>query len=94
MLTKLNMKQQKKIESNYRRLTFLLLSLFWVLNLLHSQEIEIKGTVIDESGIPIPGVTILLTGTVNQSKNGNNLKGTTTDFDGNYTIKIDDRNNS
>ena len=68
--------------------------MFCFFNLLHSQEIEIKGTVIDESGIPIPGVTILLTGTVDQSKNGNNLKGTTTDFDGNYSIKIDDRNNS
>ena len=88
------MKQQKRIKSNHRRFTIILFLLFCFFNLLHSQEIEIKGTVIDESGIPIPGVTILLTGTVDQSKNGNNLKGTTTDFDGNYSVKIDDRNNS
>ena len=88
------MKQQKKIESNYRSLTLLLFSLFCFFNLLHAQEIEIKGSVIDEVGIPIPGVTILLIGTTDQSKTGNNFKGTTTDFDGNYSIKIDNRNNS
>ena len=42
------MKQQKKIESNYRSLTLLLFSLFCFFNLLHAQEIEIKGSVIDE----------------------------------------------
>ena len=88
------MKQQKKIESNYRSLTLLLFSLLCFFNALHAQEIEIKGSVIDEVGIPIPGVTILLIGTTDQSKTGNNFKGTTTDFDGNYSIKIDNRNNS
>ena len=88
------MKQQKEIESKYRILTIILFSLFCFFNFLHSQEIEIKGTVVDESGIPIPGVTILLIGTTDQPKTGDNLKGTTTDFDGNYSIKIDDTNNS
>ena len=37
----------------------------------------ISGTVTDDSGMPLPGVSIVVTG-----KN----KGTTTDFDGNYTI--------
>ena len=86
------MKQQKEIESKYRILTIILFSLFCFFNFLHSQEIEIKGTVIDESGIPIPGVTILLIGTTDQPETGDNLKGTTTDFDGNYSIKIDDTN--
>lgn len=38
----------------------------------------IKGKVTDESGAPIPGVTILLQGTTS---------GTVTDIDGNYTIE-------
>ncbi|MFV5703794.1 TonB-dependent receptor domain-containing protein [Flavobacterium sp. XS2P12] len=37
----------------------------------------IKGRVVDDSGQPLPGVTILVKGTT---------KGTTTDADGNYTI--------
>ncbi|MEC3906893.1 carboxypeptidase-like regulatory domain-containing protein [Tamlana sp. 2201CG12-4] len=38
----------------------------------------ISGTVFDESGHPIPGVTIVIKGTT---------RGTTTDFDGNFSIK-------
>ena len=68
------MKQQKKIENNYRSSILLLFSLFCFFNLLHSQEIEIKGTVTDEVGIPIPGVTVLLIGTADQPKTANNLK--------------------
>ncbi|ASO03759.1 TonB-dependent receptor SusC [Arenibacter algicola] len=37
----------------------------------------ITGLVSDESGLPLPGVTVVVLGTVN---------GTTTDFDGNYSI--------
>lgn len=42
---------------------------------------EISGTVTDSSGEPLPGVNIF-------EKNTNN--GTTTDFDGNYTISVGD----
>ncbi|MBR9854517.1 MAG: SusC/RagA family TonB-linked outer membrane protein, partial [Algicola sp.] len=38
---------------------------------------SVSGTVSDVSGTPLPGVTIVVSGTSN---------GTTTDFDGNYTI--------
>ncbi|WP_093303076.1 SusC/RagA family TonB-linked outer membrane protein [Salegentibacter agarivorans] len=38
---------------------------------------EISGTVVDESNMPLPGVTVLI-------KNTNN--GTATDFDGNYSL--------
>jgi len=38
---------------------------------------KISGTVSDESGMPLPGVNIVVKGTTN---------GTQTDFDGNYTI--------
>ena len=38
---------------------------------------EISGTVTDPNGVPLPGVTVMVVGTSN---------GTTTDFDGAYTI--------
>ncbi|MBJ6366670.1 TonB-dependent receptor [Snuella sp. CAU 1569] len=47
------------------------------------QEREIKGTVVDETNTPLLGVTILVKGT---------SIGTTTDFDGNYTIKVKELN--
>ncbi len=42
-----------------------------------SQEKTISGNVTDTSGMPLPGVTVLVLGTSN---------GTSTDFDGNYTL--------
>ena len=39
----------------------------------------VTGTITDEAGNPIPGVTILIVGT-NQ--------GTTSDFDGNFTLNV------
>lgn len=43
----------------------------------HAQSFSVSGNVTDESGIPLLGVNVLVK---NQSR------GTTTDFDGNYTI--------
>lgn len=42
-----------------------------------AQERTITGTVVDEDGLPLPGVTVLIKGT---------NTGTQTDFDGNYSI--------
>ncbi|TXN34718.1 SusC/RagA family TonB-linked outer membrane protein [Flagellimonas hymeniacidonis] len=42
-----------------------------------SQEKTITGTIIDQTGIPLPGVNIVVDGTTN---------GTQSDFDGNYSI--------
>ena len=42
----------------------------------------VRGTVTDESGEPLPGVTVRL--------KGSNTVGTITDFDGNYTLDIPD----
>ena len=39
---------------------------------------NISGTITDQDGLPLPGVNVLVKGTSN---------GTTTDFDGNYTIQ-------
>lgn len=57
--------------------------IFCLLSVLFSvyaqaQDVVIKGKVIDESGLPIPGASILIKGTSNA---------TATDLDGNYQIK-------
>ncbi|GAA4298374.1 SusC/RagA family TonB-linked outer membrane protein [Aestuariibaculum suncheonense] len=43
------------------------------------QSIKITGQVLDQTGLPIPGVTVLIKGT---------LKGVSTDFDGKYSIVV------
>jgi TonB-dependent starch-binding outer membrane protein SusC len=44
----------------------------------HAQDITVKGKVVDEKGMSVPGASILIQGTKN---------GTSTDFDGSYSIK-------
>ena len=61
--------------------TFKLLCLLFLLPLSVLSQNPISGSVLDEKGIPIPGVNILIE---------NTQRGTTTDFDGNYTIDISD----
>ena len=59
-----------------KKLSFFLLMILTVQ--LYGQEIDVSGTVIDKaSGLPIPGVNILVK---------NTTTGTSTDFDGNYTL--------
>src|SRR5210317_1089859 len=55
----------------------LTLLLAFVVQLTFAQEKTISGTVSDNSGLPLPGVNIIVKGTTN---------GTQTDFDGNYSI--------
>jgi len=55
----------------------LTLFLAFVVQFTFAQEKTISGTVSDETGLPLPGVNIIVKGTTN---------GTQTDFDGNYTI--------
>ncbi|MCK5781837.1 MAG: TonB-dependent receptor [Flavobacteriales bacterium] len=57
-------------------MSLVLLTLFSFSNLFAQ---NVSGVVIDESGIPLPGASVLVVGTTN---------GTTTDFDGNYSIDI------
>jgi len=45
-----------------------------------AQDVSIKGKVIDESGLPIPGASVLIKGTT---------KATSSDMDGNFQIKAD-----
>ncbi|MFC6859885.1 SusC/RagA family TonB-linked outer membrane protein [Zunongwangia atlantica] len=60
-----------------------LLTLFMVLvvQLAFAQEKLITGTVIDEEGLPLPGVNVIEKGTSN---------GVQTDFDGNYSIRVEE----
>ena len=56
----------------------LTLLLAFVVQLTFAQEKTISGTVSDNSGLPLPGVNIIVKGTTN---------GTQTDFDGNYNCQ-------
>lgn len=49
--------------------------------ILLAQQSSVSGTVTDESGEPLPGVNVIEQGTTN---------GTSTDFDGNFSIEISD----
>ncbi|WP_222984958.1 SusC/RagA family TonB-linked outer membrane protein [Flagellimonas meishanensis] len=62
-----------KVKKLFGTLVFVLLCMATA----RSQEKTITGTIIDQAGIPLPGVNILVEGTTN---------GTQSDFDGNYAI--------
>lgn len=57
-----------------------ILTLFLALfvQILFAQQQTVSGTVTDDTGLPLPGATVLIKGTTT---------GKTTDFDGNYSIK-------
>ncbi|SHJ45951.1 SusC/RagA family TonB-linked outer membrane protein [Pseudozobellia thermophila] len=65
--------------NKYKQTTVLLL--LFMFNVAWGQEGVISGTVIDQNGLPLPGVNILVQGTT---------RGTQTDFDGKYTIAADE----
>ena len=55
--------------------------LLWMMGLAFAlAQQTVSGVVTDDQGIPLPGATILEVGTTN---------GTTSDFDGNFTIEVD-----
>ncbi|WP_372792282.1 TonB-dependent receptor domain-containing protein [Lutibacter sp.] len=59
-----------------------ILSLFTMA--IYAQSYQVSGTVVDSDSQPLPGVTVTIEGT---------SRGTTTDFDGNYTIKVESSEN-
>ena len=63
----------KKFKNNFFVVLFLVFSSF-----IFAQS-EVSGIISDSEGNPIPGATIIVDGTTN---------GTTSDFDGNYTISV------
>jgi TonB-linked SusC/RagA family outer membrane protein len=63
----------------------LLLALLFLIGFSgYSQELAIQGTVTDKAGAPLPGVSILIKGTV---------VGTVTDIEGKYSINANTENN-
>ncbi|MFD1094119.1 SusC/RagA family TonB-linked outer membrane protein [Salegentibacter chungangensis] len=59
----------------------LTLLLAFVVHLSYAQEKTVSGTVTDDAGLPLLGVNVIEKGTNN---------GTQTDFDGNYSIKVEE----
>ncbi|MDZ7737838.1 MAG: TonB-dependent receptor [Bacteroidales bacterium] len=62
-----------------KRFRILLLVFMCLPAVLYGQEREITGTVTDEQGVTLPGVTVTVEGTT---------RGTSTDMDGKYTISV------
>ncbi|MEA1784823.1 SusC/RagA family TonB-linked outer membrane protein [Arenibacter sp. GZD96] len=56
---------------------FTVIALLFLNSITAQQSITIRGTATDDGGLPLPGVNVVEKGTAN---------GTSTDFDGNYTI--------
>ena len=56
----------------------LTLCLAFTMQFSFAQEKTVTGTVTDQNGLPLPGVNVVVKGTIT---------GTQTDFDGNYAIK-------
>ncbi|WP_420574075.1 YfbK domain-containing protein [Kordia sp.] len=58
----------------------LILLMLMVSSQAWTKQIEVSGTITDETGMPLPGASVLVKGTT---------IGTTTDFDGNYKISAE-----
>ncbi|RCW89961.1 SusC/RagA family TonB-linked outer membrane protein [Winogradskyella arenosi] len=65
------------MKTKFSRILTLLLA--FVVQVTFAQERTVSGTVTDPSGLPLPGVNIVVKGTSN---------GTQSDFDGNYSISV------
>lgn len=74
--------KRKNMYAFCRRLSSALLLTF-ISTSINAQDINVKGRVIDENGEPIIGANILIKGTTN---------GTITDYDGNFTLEVSDKN--
>ena len=60
--------------------------LFFIISLIsNAQSILVSGKVVDEGGVPLPGVTVLVEGT---------NRGASTTFEGTYAIKASDKEES
>ncbi|MCE4565952.1 TonB-dependent receptor [Maribellus sp. CM-23] len=62
-----------------RKPLFILILLFSFTTLFAQERLSISGKVVDDTGLALPGVSVLEKGTTN---------GTVTDIDGNYTLQV------
>ncbi|MDN3596958.1 hypothetical protein [Zunongwangia endophytica] len=58
------------------------------------QQLLVSGTITDEQGMPLPGLTVYISSTqpnMEQGENGSKtmVRGTVTDFDGKFSIQAD-----
>ena len=66
-----------------KKIKFLMLLLLIGVSMTSWAQTTVTGTVVDDRNVPLPGATVL---------EQNTLNGTTTDFDGNFTIVVADNN--
>jgi TonB-linked SusC/RagA family outer membrane protein len=76
--------RRKEKQGKWGMLTRFLIAMFsiqliFAMNVYGQQTITVNGTVTDEQGQPLPGVTVVQEGTTS---------GTITNFDGNYTLDV------
>ena len=81
------MKKIKKINSILKVHRILLSLLLFFTTFMYAQEFVVTGNVTDSAGMPIPGVTILVESS-SELQAVISTQGTTTDFDGNYSILV------
>lgn len=81
------MKKIKKMNSILKLDRLLLSLLLFFTASLCAQEFVVSGNVTDTKGMPIPGVTILVESS-SELQEVISTQGTTTDFDGNYSILV------
>tara|TARA_R110001592_G_scaffold363328_1_gene684157 strand:+ start:22078 stop:25287 length:3210 start_codon:yes stop_codon:yes gene_type:complete len=70
-------KMKNRIINSFTRHLFLAVSIMLLSTTAYAQKLNVTGIVTDESNMPLPGATVVIKGT---------SKGTTTDFDGKYSI--------
>ena len=77
-LSNLTSKRRESGAHSAMRKAFLTLIALFMAIPVFAQNVDVSGTVVDDSGEPLIGVTVMVEGTSN---------GTATDFDGNYALK-------
>lgn len=68
----------KREQSGLRKALLTVIAFFMAIPPLFAQNVDVTGTVTDETGEPLIGVTVMVAGSSN---------GTATDLDGNYSLK-------
>ncbi len=77
------MKNQPQDYTILRLAIWVFLSAVLSFNTYAQDDFTVKGTVLDDAGVPLPGASIIEKGTTN---------GVSTDFDGNYSIAVSNQN--
>ncbi|MDE6480694.1 MAG: TonB-dependent receptor [Muribaculaceae bacterium] len=77
-MTKIKLTSKREKGGCFLRKTFLTLIAMLLAIPAFAQNVDVSGTVLDDQGEPLIGVTVMVEGTSN---------GTATDFDGNYSLK-------